>query len=62
MAKSKWIQHMHMKKGALHEQLNVPQDKKIPKAKLNKAANSNNPLLAKRANLAKTLGKMNKGK
>lgn len=51
----KWIQGMHMKKGALHKEMGIPEGKKIPEKKLNKAAKSNNPLLAKRANLAKTL-------
>lgn len=46
---------MHMKKGALHEQLNVPEGKKIPSAKLKKAEQSKSPLLAKRAHLAETL-------
>ena len=54
MAK-KWIQGMHMKKGALHSELGVPQGQKIPAAKLNKAAHSTNPTLKKRATLAKTL-------
>lgn len=46
---------MNMKKGALHKQLNVPMDKKIPEAKIEKASHSDNPKLAKRANLARTL-------
>lgn len=54
MAK-KWIQAMHMKKGALHKELGVAEGKKIPAKKLIKAAKSSNPKLAKRANLAKTL-------
>lgn len=57
---NKWIQKMHMKKGALHEELGVPKGKKIPKKKLDKAANSNNPKLAKRANLARTLSGLRK--
>lgn len=60
MAKEKWIQNMHMKKGALHEELGVPEGKKIPKAKIVKAAHSKNPTLKKRAVLAETLGKMRK--
>lgn len=56
----KWIQKMHMKKGALHSMLNVPQGQKIPTAKLNAAAHSSNPLERKRASLAKTLGKFKK--
>jgi len=52
-----WIQGAIKKPGALHKQLGVPEGKKIPAAKLNKAAHSDNPLLRKRANLAKTLKK-----
>lgn len=53
---AKWIQAMHMKKGALHEDLGVPQDKKIPGAKLRSAMAGNyGPKTQKRANLAKTL-------
>lgn len=51
----KWIQKMHMKKGALHEQLDVPEGKKIPRSKLRKAEHSKNPTLRKRAALAQTL-------
>ena len=53
--KKNWIQDMHMKKGALHKEMGIPKGKKIPVKKLDKAAKSSNPLLAKRANLAKTL-------
>lgn len=56
----KWIQGAIKKPGALHKELGVPLDKKIPVKKLNKAANSTNPTLAKRANLAKTLKKLHK--
>ena len=57
MAK-KWIQGMHMQKGALHSMLHVPQGEKIPASKLASAAKSSNPLLRRRAILAKTLKKM----
>lgn len=60
MAKDKWIQKMHMKKGALHESLHVPEGKKIPKNKLEKAEHSKNPTTRKRAILANTLKHMNK--
>lgn len=56
----KFIQKMHMKKGALHKELGVPSGKKIPKKKLEKAEHSKNPLERKRAVLAETLGKMKK--
>ena len=56
MAK-KWIQAMHMKKGALHKELGVPVGKKIPKSKL-KAAAGKGGKLGKRARLAETLGKL----
>ncbi len=55
--KKKWIQKMHMKKGALHEELHVPKGKKIPKEKLEKAAKSKG-VEGKRARLAETLEKM----
>ncbi len=51
----KWIQKMHMKKGALHKSLNIPEGKKIPESKLEKAEHSKNPTTAKRARLAETL-------
>jgi len=53
--KEKWIQEMHMKKGALHRELGVKEGKKIPENKLKKAEHSKNPKLAKRAHLAETL-------
>ena len=55
----KWIQAMHMKKGALHEELGIPQGKKIPAKKLNAAAKKGG-IEGKRANLAKTLKKLHK--
>ncbi len=61
-AKKKWIQGMDMKKGALHKEMGVPMDKKIPKKKLAKAAKAGG-VLGKRARLAETLeGFHNKGK
>lgn len=59
-ADKKWIQKMHMKKGALHKELGVPAGKDIPKSKLKKATKSKNPTLKKRAVLAETLSKMRK--
>lgn len=56
--KKKWIQKAHIKKGALHEQLDVPEGKKIPTSKLKKAEHSKSPLLRKRAALAETFKKM----
>lgn len=32
----KWIQKANIKKGALHKQLGIPQDKKVPSTLLNK--------------------------
>ncbi|HZY36265.1 MAG TPA: hypothetical protein VFE53_06430 [Mucilaginibacter sp.] len=55
-----WISKMHMKRGALHKELGVPEDKKIPAKKLKKAEHSKNPKLRKRAILAATLGKLRK--
>lgn len=53
MAKN-WINGAIKKPGSLHKQLGVPQGKKIPAAKLDKAADAGGKL-GKRANLAKTL-------
>jgi len=53
-----WIQDAHIKKGALHRELHIPQGQKIPQKTLKKAEHSNNPLLAKRARLAETFRKM----
>lgn len=59
---AKWIQKMHMKKGALHEQLGVPAGKKISEKKLKKAEHSKNPTERKRAVLAETLKGLRKKK
>lgn len=56
----KWIQKANIKKGALRKELNVPEGKKIPAKKLEKAAHSSNPTLKKRAVLAETFKKMKK--
>ena len=48
--KKKWIQKMHMKKGALHKELGVAEGKKIPAKKLNRAAKAGGKL-GKRARL-----------
>lgn len=53
--KHKWIRSAIKHKGALHRQLGVPEGEKIPDDKLRKAANSDNPTLAKRAQLAETM-------
>ncbi len=55
----KWIQKMHMKKGALHKELKVPEGKKIPEKKL-KAAEKKGGVEGKRARLAETLKKLRK--
>jgi hypothetical protein len=57
MAK-KWIKGAIKHPGALHRDLGVPQGEKIPAKKLAAATHSKNPTVRKRANLAKTLGKM----
>ena len=51
----KFIQKMHMKKGALHKALHVKEGEKIPESKIKKAEHSKNPTLKKRAVLAETL-------
>lgn len=59
MAK-KWIADAVKHKGSLHKSLDVPQGKKIPASKLEKAEHSKNPTTRKRAILAETLKKMHK--
>ena len=60
MTKS-WIQGMHMKEGALHEMLDVPEGAPIPAKMMAKAASGKmGPLAEKRAQLAKTLKKLGK--
>lgn len=49
-----WIAKTKMKKGALHKQLKIGENKKIPEAKL-EAASKKGGKLAKRANFAMTL-------
>ncbi len=57
----KWIAKATSKnKGALHRSLHVPQGEKIPARKLTKALHSQNPKLRRRAQLAKTLGRLRK--
>ena len=58
----KWIQKMGMKKGKLHEKLGVPEGKKIPEKKLEKAEKSKSSSLRKEAQLAETLKSMRKKK
>lgn len=49
-----WIAGAIKHPGALHKQMGIPADKKIPKGKLAKAAKKKG-LLGKRARLAETL-------
>ena len=58
----KWIQGAIKHPGALHRELGVPEGKKIPEKKLARARRSKNPTLRRRANLARTLGKMRGGR
>ena len=55
----KWIQKMHMKKGALHKEMGVAEGKKIPAKKLAAAAKKGGKI-GKRARLAETLKKLHK--
>lgn len=52
-----WMKNAVKHPGALHKELGVPQGEKIPAKKLEKAANSSNPTLKKRAVLAETFAK-----
>jgi hypothetical protein len=44
--------NLHLKEGALHKQMGVPEGKKIPAGRLESASNSSNPLTRKRAQFA----------
>jgi hypothetical protein len=57
--KKLWISDAIKHKGALHEELHVPKGKKIPAAKMEKAAHAKGKL-GKRARLAETLKKLRK--
>ena len=57
-----WMQGAVKHPGALHAELHVPKDKKIPVKKLIKAEHSKSPLLRKRATLAITFKKYRKGR
>ena len=54
----KWIQGAIKHPRALRKELHVKEGHKIPEAKLEKAEQSKNPTLRKRANLAETLRKL----
>ena len=55
----KFIQKAIKKPGALHKELHVPMDKKIPEKKLEKAEHAKGKL-GQRARFAETLKKINK--
>lgn len=55
-----WIKGAIKHPGALHRSLGVPEGEKIPASKLAKAAHSSNPTTRRRANLARTLGRMHR--
>lgn len=50
-----------LKTGSLHKDLGVPLDKPIPADKLDKATHSKDPLIKKRAILAKNMRSWNRG-
>lgn len=55
-----WISGAIEHPGSLRKSLHVPEGENIPVKKLQKASHSDNPTLAKRANLAMTLRKLHK--
>jgi hypothetical protein len=57
MAEKKWIKGAIKHPGKLHRDLHVPEDKKIPARKMQKALHSKNPAIRKEANLAKNIKK-----
>ena len=59
MAKKKWIQGAIGKRGALHEDLGIPQGQKIPSYLIREKAKGSGKV-AQRARLALTLKRMNR--
>ena len=55
-----WIAGATENKGGLHRSLGVPEGQKIPAKKLAAAKHSDDPKIAKQANLAATLKKLHK--
>ncbi len=51
----KWIQKADVEKGALHSALDIKPNKRIPKARLQKALHSNNPHMRKMAQFAENV-------
>ena len=60
--KKNFIQKMGLKKGALHNDLGIKEGEKIPKARLEAAANSPDKKVAKRAETAMMLEGLSKKK
>ena len=57
-----WIKGAIKHPGKLHRELGVPEGKKIPAKKLEKASHSKNTTLRREANLAETLKKLRHGR
>jgi hypothetical protein len=55
-----WIAGAIKHKNGLHKSLGIPAGEKIPAKKLASAKHSDNPKIAKQANLAATLKKLHK--
>lgn len=55
-----WIKGAIKHPGKLHRELGVPEGKKIPAKKMEKAEHSKNPTIRREANLARTLKKLSK--
>jgi hypothetical protein len=56
-----WIKGAVRNKGALHRALGIPEDKPIPKSKLEEAGRSKDPRIRRMAHLAETLKGLNRG-
>jgi hypothetical protein len=53
-----WIAGAIKRPGQLHRDLGVPQGQKIPAKKMAAARRSSSPAIRRRANLARTLGRL----
>lgn len=60
MSSDHWIEDAHLRHGGLHKALKISESHNIPRSKIEHAAASGNPHLAKMARAAETLGKLRK--
>lgn len=58
----KWIQGAVKRPGELHRDLGIPQGQPIPEARLQEALHSSNPKVRQRANFARNVRRLGRGR